>query len=190
MQPPTSPDDSSLHREADIDVACDRFEDEWCAGRRPRIEDLLVDSDGQARPRLLRELLRIELEYRRNQGERPDEREYRERFAGQGAVLDELFGTEGEQLDRTGPYAPGEPASWPWVAGDVIAGLYEVREVFTGGGMGLVYRVRHRAWNIDLAVKCPRAEFFRDEHDRNNFEREAETWVKLGLHPHTVSCHW
>jgi WD40 repeat protein/serine/threonine protein kinase len=190
MQPPTSHGDSSLRREADIDTACDHFESEWRAGRRPRIEDFLTNSGGQALPRLLRELLRIEREYRRNQGEHLDEQEYRDRFAGQGAVLDELFGTEGEQLDRTGPYVPGEPASWAWVPGDVIAGLYEVREVFTGGGMGLVYRVRHRAWNIDLAVKCPRAEYFRDEHGRNNFEREAETWVKLGLHPHTVSCHY
>jgi predicted Zn finger-like uncharacterized protein len=77
-----------------------------------------------------------------------------------------------------------------WRVGDVILGLYEVREVFTSGGMGLVYRVRHHGWNVDLAVKCPRPQFFLNEQDKENFEREAETWVKLGLHPHTVTCHY
>src|SRR5258708_6165895 len=33
-----------------------------------------------------------------------------------------------------------------WKPGDEILGLYDVREVFTGGGRGLVYRVRHRSW--------------------------------------------
>jgi WD40 repeat protein len=77
-----------------------------------------------------------------------------------------------------------------WRPGDVILGLYEVKQVHEGGGMGLVYRVHHRGWNMDLAVKSPRPEFFRDERDKENFEREAETWVKLGLHPHTVSCYY
>ena len=77
-----------------------------------------------------------------------------------------------------------------WKPGDVILDLYEVREVFTSGGRGLVYRVRHRGWNMDLAVKCPRPECFQSEQDKADFEREAETWVKLGLHPHLVVCHY
>jgi WD40 repeat protein len=77
-----------------------------------------------------------------------------------------------------------------WKPGDVILDLYEVREVFTSGGRGLVYRVRHRGWNMDLAVKCPRPEFFQSEQDKADFEQEAETWVKLGLHPHLVTCHY
>ncbi|MBV9125106.1 MAG: protein kinase [Planctomycetes bacterium] len=77
-----------------------------------------------------------------------------------------------------------------WKKGDVILELYEVKDVFTGGGMGLVYRVHHRQWNVDLAVKCPRAQYFQTEHQKENFEREAETWVNLNLHPHTVFCHY
>jgi WD40 repeat protein/serine/threonine protein kinase len=77
-----------------------------------------------------------------------------------------------------------------WKPGDIVLGLYEVREVFTSGGRGLVYRVRHRGWNMDLAVKCPRPEYFRNEQDKADFEREAETWVKLGLHTHTVNCYY
>jgi WD40 repeat protein/serine/threonine protein kinase len=88
------------------------------------------------------------------------------------------------------PGTPG-PAEGPlrWHVGDVILDRYEVREVHEGG-MGLVYRVRHHGWDLDLAVKSPRADFFRAERDKVNFEREAETWVQLGLHPHTVSCYY
>jgi serine/threonine protein kinase len=77
-----------------------------------------------------------------------------------------------------------------WEVGDVILGLYEVRDVFTGGGMGLVYRVYHRNWDMDLAVKSPRPEYFQSQEQIENFEREAETWVNLGLHPHIVSCYY
>jgi WD40 repeat protein/serine/threonine protein kinase len=77
-----------------------------------------------------------------------------------------------------------------WAVGQVILGLYEVLRIHETGGMGLVYRVRHRGWNLDLAVKSPRPEFLADDRDKDDFEREAETWVKLGLHPHTVSCYY
>ena len=77
-----------------------------------------------------------------------------------------------------------------WRVGDVILDRYEVKQVFTGGGMGLVYRVHHRDWAMDLAVKSPRPEFFQTQQHIENFEREAETWVNLGLHPHTVSCSY
>lgn len=51
-------------------------------------------------------------------------------------------------------------------------------------------RVHHRGWNVDLAAKSPRPKFFATEQHRENFEREAETWVHLGLHPHVVFCHY
>jgi len=42
-----------------------------------------------------------------------------------------------------------------WSVGDVVLGLYEVTGVLGQGGMGRVYRVRHRGWDVDLAVKVP-----------------------------------
>ncbi len=85
----------------------------------------------------------------------------------------------------------GEPGpAGGWREGDVLLDLYEVRGVLGEGGMGKVFRVRHRGWNMDLAVKCPRTEFLRSSVRRENFVREAETWVTLGLHPHVVSCYY
>ncbi len=75
-----------------------------------------------------------------------------------------------------------------WSPGQVVDGLYEVLEVITGGGMGLVYRVRDRNWRVDLAVKVPRPELAGSPDEIADFEAEAETWVALGLHPHTVNC--
>ncbi|WP_396446937.1 protein kinase [Actinomadura sp.] len=75
-----------------------------------------------------------------------------------------------------------------WRRGDVVLDLYEVRDVVATGGMGLVYRVRHRGWDTELAVKVPRPELVKSEQALRSFEAEAETWVGLGLHPHIVNC--
>ncbi|MSR64895.1 MAG: hypothetical protein EXS18_03840 [Verrucomicrobiae bacterium] len=85
---------------------------------------------------------------------------------------------------------PEESVPAIWNVDDVILDLYEVKQVHEGGGMGIVYRVHHRQWNIDLAVKSPRPEYFTSEADKENFENECETWVKLGMHPNTVSCYY
>lgn len=77
-----------------------------------------------------------------------------------------------------------------WEVGDVVTGQYEVTGVHTDGGMGLVYRVRHREWDTDLAVKCPRPELFRTPEQQRLFVREAETWVSIGLHPNVCGCHY
>ncbi|HEY3382789.1 MAG TPA: protein kinase [Vicinamibacterales bacterium] len=100
---------------------------------------------------------------------------------------------QGDSRPRDGTdMAPDQASTVPlvWNAGDVILGFYEVTKVHQSGGMGLVYRVRHRGWQTDLAVKAPRPEFFRTETDVATFERECETWINLGLYPHIVSCYY
>ncbi|MFE4663465.1 protein kinase [Streptomyces sp. NPDC056716] len=77
-----------------------------------------------------------------------------------------------------------------WRAGDVVLGLYEVLDTVHSGGMGVVHRVRHLGWNVDLAVKTPRPERVASDGGRRRFEAEAGTWVGLGLHPHTVNCSY
>ncbi|MFF1912966.1 protein kinase [Streptomyces sp. NPDC058239] len=75
-----------------------------------------------------------------------------------------------------------------WAPGDVVLGVYEVRDVVRTGGMGLVYRVRHLQWGVDLAVKMPRPELVASPEDLAGFEEEAGAWVRLGAHPHVVNC--
>ena len=77
-----------------------------------------------------------------------------------------------------------------WHAGDVILNLYEVKDVFWPGATGLVYRVHHREWNLDLAVKSPRETPFETEEQLQNFVEAADGWIGLGLFPHIVSCYY
>jgi len=77
-----------------------------------------------------------------------------------------------------------------WLPGDELLGTYIVSGELGKGGMGKVYRVHHMSWNIDLAVKSPRPEYFQTQQQRDLFISEAETWVNLGLHPHIVSCYY
>src|SRR5688572_4751222 len=83
--------------------------------------------------------------------------------------------------EPAGGTAYRDPASIPprWHVGDRILDLYEVLAVHEGGGMGLVYRVRHVGWNMELAVKSPRLELFASEDNKTLFERECETWINL-----------
>jgi eukaryotic-like serine/threonine-protein kinase len=49
---------------ARLDAACDRFEAQWLAGTKPRVEDFLADVDEADRPALLAELLALDGHYR------------------------------------------------------------------------------------------------------------------------------
>jgi WD40 repeat protein/serine/threonine protein kinase len=92
-----------------------------------------------------------------------------------------------------------------WQVGDVILDTYDVTDILGEGGFGTVYKVHHRNWNVDLAVKSPRLETFlpggraqtvgdaetvAQTGSLEDFLRECETWINLGLHPHIVSCYY
>jgi serine/threonine protein kinase len=54
--------------------------------------------------------------------------------------------------------------------------------------MGVVYKVHDRQLHTDLAVKSPRPEMFAKASGKEDFIREAETWIKLRRHPHVAQC--
>ena len=74
-----------------------------------------------------------------------------------------------------------------WQLGETVLGLYAVKDV-RSGGMGVVYRVHHVGWHGGPGGEDALPEWVTTEEDCRHFEREAGTWVNLGLHPHTVSC--
>jgi WD40 repeat protein len=85
------------------------------------------------------------------------------------------------------PKREGSHASSDWQVGDVILDTYEVKGELGQGGFGKVYRVHHKSWNIDLAVK---RSLKIEPGSRQSFIEEAEKWVDLGLHPNIVSCYY
>ncbi len=74
-----------------INQVADRFEQEWVAGQRPRIEDYLADVSEPRRSCLLEELLHVECELRQRAGERLSREEFRRRFPGYIEVIDGAF---------------------------------------------------------------------------------------------------
>jgi WD40 repeat protein/serine/threonine protein kinase len=67
-----------------LDHLCDRFEQAWQAvgagGPRPRLEDYVAEVAAEARPDLLRELIPLDIAYRRDHDEQPQAAEYQSRF--------------------------------------------------------------------------------------------------------------
>ena len=75
---------------------------------------------------------------------------------------------------------------------DRILDTYEVMSDPILGGMGSVWRVYHRSWDVDLAMKRPQPRFFAEagEQRKAEFIAECENWIDLGLHPNIVSCYY
>ena len=112
-------------------------------------------------------------------------------FGGQGRAVFIFESASTESVTGVLKQAFGENlAPVEWNVGDTILGIYEVTGVLGEGGMGRVYKVHHRSWNMDLAVKSPLPKLFTDEKSVENFVREAETWVNLSLHPHICQCYY
>jgi serine/threonine-protein kinase len=107
--------------------ACDRFEWEWLKGATPRIEQYLDDVSTDDRPQLMEDLLRIDLEWRRDAGDRPTTTEYAARFPGEADLIERILrereeGGDEEPRQRIGPY--------------------ELLEEIGRGREGVVYRAR------------------------------------------------
>ncbi|MDD3337085.1 MAG: protein kinase, partial [Eubacteriales bacterium] len=76
-----------------------------------------------------------------------------------------------------------------------LLNTYRIESNAIEGGMGAVWRVHHTGWNVDLAMKRPKASLFQSEKQKENFVKEnfvheCESWINLGLHPHIVSCYY
>src|SRR5687767_398068 len=66
--------------------------------------------------------------------------------------------------------------------GRVVAGKYEIESLLGGGGMGKVYRARHRALDKVIAIKVLHAVYQTDQKFAQRFQREARAASKLD-HP-------
>jgi WD40 repeat protein/tRNA A-37 threonylcarbamoyl transferase component Bud32 len=74
---------------------------------------------------------------------------------------------------------PITPVAWPRIRG------YEILSVMGSGGMGIVYKARHRDLNRTVAVKMLRGSALEDPELRERFHAEAEAVAKL-QHPNII----
>lgn len=70
--------------------------------------------------------------------------------------------------------------------GKTVAERYELIEIVGQGGIGVVYKAKHVLMDRIVAFKVLRAEFMRDERNRQRFQQEAQAVSSLN-HPNIVS---
>jgi hypothetical protein len=155
-----------------VDAACLRFEAAWTAGTRPRIEDFLDAAPAPERPALLRELLRLELEYRQRGGEGALPQEYRTRFPEHADLVDDIWA-----------------AVPPAAVGPSQIGRYRILDTLGAGGMGRVYRAHDPELDRVVAVKVPRCDGTSVTPTQvSRFLREARAAARV-RHAHVCPIH-
>lgn len=72
--------------------------------------------------------------------------------------------------------------------GEIVDGRFEILDLIGYGGQGVVLRVRHLEWDTILALKLPLPDVVKSASNKLRFLQEAETWIRLGVHPNIVRC--
>ena len=188
--------DLSMQRR--VDAVCLAFEEALRAGGEPpRIEQYLGKTAEPEYSALLRELLALELEYRRRNGESPTCEEYHLRFPNHGELIRAVWSIPAapDSQEATGGCCPpvlpdGAEIESPAEAGREMPTFpgYDVLGSLGGGNMGVVYKARQVLPNRLVALKVIRAGNHATPGALARFHVEAEAVGRL-QHPNIVQIY-
>ena len=170
------------------DALCDQFEAQWRQGPAPRIEDFLAKVAAPERRALLQELVQLDAAYRGQHGAAPQAAEYHQRFPAL-----ELAWLQHALAPRT-PSAASSSIRTVLENSAAVAprdlpalGDYQLLNCLGEGGMGVVFRARHRRMDRIVAVKMVRPETLGAAVTIGRFEREVRLLAQLS-HPNIVAA--
>ncbi len=202
VRAPLSVDDLSDAQLRRIDQVCDSFESAWNSRQRPRIESFVEAEADSERRFLLQELVLLDIEYRRQHGERARPDDYQE-WLGELDVrwLEAQLRPmpAGQDQDETDG---STQASFVRSSGEVDAttdppvtdsqprrlGSFQLLERVGVGGFGTVWRAFDVRLNRIVALKVPHPHVIESNEDIARFFREVRAAAQL-RHPGIVTVH-
>ena len=198
-----------------LEEACCRFEQAWLSHQPPRLEDFLGGAEGAERLAVLRELLRLDVHYRRQAGEAPAAQDYAAAFPNAADLLNEMFpgasegggappppcaNDTGADAGGTGPYlgamnsghgdasANEEEPSGNGSCGAPPASRFQVRRFHAAGALGEVFVAEDGELHREVALKEIKRGGAGHEESRARFVLEAEITGNLE-HPGIVPVY-
>ncbi|MCA9154540.1 MAG: protein kinase, partial [Planctomycetales bacterium] len=173
------------------------FEETWRDGQRPRVESVVAELDERVRRAALRELIPLEIEYRRSAGETIDPAEYARRFPELPAdwLRQQCRSNEAAVAMQAERPKPAKHPSNQATATNATSrdrrrrlGDYELIAKLGSGGMGAVYKAMHRRMQRVVALKVLRNDLKDRPQWLARFEREVQMAARLS-HPNIVTAY-